>query len=133
MDTSTHDQTPQLVAQARLHLSRAATHHDRGEVAELANSAWAAVVGMVAAVAPPHDLELDEIREVFAIANQIGEDTGDDTLNGLLARAHLLYWHSGDGCLTPDTVNRYFRDAAEFVTKMRAHLAQRAGRYGQNT
>ena len=120
MDDNTNDEASRLSAQARLHLARAATHHDRGEVAELAESAWEAAAAITSAVAITRGWPHATRSDLHAVVSNVYEETGDERFFTLMTGPSLLRWHSDDGCLAPVEIALYLESTTEFVTKMRA-------------
>ena len=119
---SKNDEPTRLVAQARLHLSRASTHLDRGEIAEVADNSWAAATGVIKAAAIDRGWKHDNLRDIFEVVSRIAQETGDTEFRELLTKAHQLQWHADDGCLPSEWIVDYFDGTAKFVEKMRGLL-----------
>ena len=122
MDDNTNTEVSRLSAQARLHVSRAATHHNRDEVAELADNAWAAAEAIICAVAITRGWAHASRSDLHAVVSNVCEETGDEKFFTLMTGPSLLRWHSDDGCLAPVEIALYLESTTEFVTKMRALL-----------
>ena len=117
-----NDEPTRLIAQARLHLSRASTHLEREEIAEVADNSWAAATAMIEAAAIDRGWKHDNLRDLFEVVSRITQETGDAEFRELLTKAHQLQWHADDGCLPSEWIVDYFDGTAKFVEKMRGLL-----------
>ena len=99
-------------------LARARTYLAEEDLLQASEKGWGAAAQMVKAAAEARGWRHRSHRDLYAAIDQLVDETGDDDIRLAFGSAGQLHINFYEGWLSPETVEAYLAEVAEFVEKL---------------
>ncbi len=105
-------------AQSRVFLAQASEKLKDGDIPQASENGWGAAVEVLKAMATKRDWEHYSERSLYDIVDKLAEETNDQDLRGLFAVANQLQTNFYEDWLSRAAVEAHLRDVARFVARV---------------